>query len=112
MAHDAATRLAVYGTLSPGKVNAHVLADIRGIWREGTVRGQLFEIGWGAAQGFPGLVLDPSGQAVAVHLLESADLPAHWDRLDAFEGSNYRRVVATVSTDIGMLEASIYEVVR
>ena len=53
-------------------------------------------------------MLDPDGDPVAVDLLESADLPAHWLRLDAFEGPGYERVVATVRTDEGDLPASIY----
>ena len=60
--------------------------------------------------GYPGLVLDPQGSAVDVHLLESPELPEHWDRLDAFEGSDYRRVVARVSTADGDVPAWIYVV--
>ncbi len=39
---------------------------------------------------------------------ESADLPRHWLRLDAFEGEGYRRVVTRVSTPEGDLDAWIY----
>jgi gamma-glutamylcyclotransferase (GGCT)/AIG2-like uncharacterized protein YtfP len=56
------------------------------------------------------LVLDADGPAVDVHLFESADLPGHWARLDEFEGHDYRRVVARVSTGDGELEACIYVV--
>ena len=105
---DADTRLATYGTLAPGRVNAHELADLRGNWRVGTVRGRLVEDGWGAKLGYPGLVLEAAGQDVEVHLLESPDLPEHWPRLDAFEGEGYRRVVASVATEDGDLEAWIY----
>jgi gamma-glutamylcyclotransferase (GGCT)/AIG2-like uncharacterized protein YtfP len=58
--------------------------------------------------GFPGLVLDPTGPAVDVHLFESADLPDHWSRLDEFEGPGYRRAMARVSTAAGELDAWIY----
>ena len=58
--------------------------------------------------GFPGLILDPLGPLVEVHLLESSDLPKHWARLDEFEGSGYRRVVATVNTEEGQRDAWIY----
>ncbi|MEM9761774.1 MAG: gamma-glutamylcyclotransferase family protein [Pseudomonadota bacterium] len=104
-------RLAVYGTLAPGRANAHVLADIGGSWTTGTVRGRLVELGWGAAQGYPGILLDPEGEAVAVHLLFAENLPAHWERLDAFEGSGYRRRSVSVETADGPVEASIYEAV-
>ena len=108
MKTSAETRLATYGTLVPGRVNDGQLAALKGSWRQGTVRGRLVEAGWGAEHGCPGLILDPSGDAVEVHLFESPDLPAHWPRLDAFEGEGYRRVVTQVRTPEGDLAASIY----
>ena len=90
------TRLAVYGTLAPGRSNHHQLAGLTGRWLTGTVRGTRVESGWGAALGYPALTLDPNGPVVEVFLFESPDLPAHWARLDAFEGEGYRRVVTTV----------------
>ncbi|MFO1038587.1 MAG: gamma-glutamylcyclotransferase family protein [Geminicoccaceae bacterium] len=105
------TRFAIYGSLAPGRVNHHHLELLKGRWSRGTVTGRLVEAGWGAALGFPGLVLDPQGAAVEVSLLESPDLPEHWDRLDALEGPSYRRVVAPVATDEGPLDAWIYVVV-
>lgn len=105
---SADTRLATYGTLAPGRVNHHRLAGLKGQWRQGTVRGRLTDAGWGAALGYPGLVLDPSGPVVEVHLFESADLPDHWRRLDAFEGTGYRRVVTQVLTADGERDAWIY----
>jgi gamma-glutamylcyclotransferase (GGCT)/AIG2-like uncharacterized protein YtfP len=103
-------RLASYGTLAPGRSNHHQLAGLRGSWRRGTVRGWLNPAGWAARVGYPGLVLDPAGPIVEVFLFESADLRAHWERLDAFEGSDYRRVVTRVFTDEGVVEANIYAV--
>ncbi|WP_191061559.1 gamma-glutamylcyclotransferase family protein [Geminicoccus harenae] len=100
--------LATYGSLAPGEVNHHQLAGLAGRWMGGTVRGRLMEAGWGAALGFPGLVLDPDGQEVPVHLFHSPELPGHWPRLDAFEGNGYRRVVAQVDTADGPVEAWIY----
>lgn len=101
-------RLAVYGTLAPGRSNHHHLQDLSGRWIDGRVRGRLFEEGWGAALGYPGIVLDPGGPIVEVQVLDSPDLPEHWDRLDRFEGSGYRRAVTTVHTAEGDLPASIY----
>jgi gamma-glutamylcyclotransferase (GGCT)/AIG2-like uncharacterized protein YtfP/predicted nucleic acid-binding protein len=110
LAHQAASRrLATYGSLAPGRPNHHQLAALRGVWREGHVRGRLIQAGWGAELGFPALVLDPDGVDVPVHVFESDDLPDHWARLDEHEGSDYRRVVVTVLTPEGELEASIYE---
>jgi gamma-glutamylcyclotransferase (GGCT)/AIG2-like uncharacterized protein YtfP len=104
------TRLASYGSLAPGRVNHHQMAELKGRWLAGTVRGKLVDAGWGATIGFPGLILDASGPAVEVHIFESSDLPAHWSRLDEFEGPGYRRVVTQVSTPDGELSAYIYVV--
>jgi len=105
---EAEHRLVTYGTLAPGKPNHHHLEQVQGRWLQGHVHGNFNEAGWGAALGYPALVLDQDGPAVRVHVFESADLPAHWPRLDAFEGPGYRRVVVTVHTDEGELEAHIY----
>ncbi|MCA2213010.1 methyltransferase domain-containing protein [Jidongwangia harbinensis] len=101
-------RLATYGTLAPGRPNHHHLADLHGRWLTGEVHGRLVEAGWGADLGYPALIPDPAGPAVPVQVLESADLPAHWSRLDEFEGPGYRRVTTTVSTAHGDVTASIY----
>jgi gamma-glutamylcyclotransferase (GGCT)/AIG2-like uncharacterized protein YtfP len=105
---DALRRLATYGTLAPGRPNEHQLAAMDGRWLAGQVYGTLVDAGWGAGMGYPALVLDRHGTAVDVHVFESADLPAHWSRLDEFEGPGYERVVTTVHTAGGDLEASIY----
>ncbi|SCB25110.1 gamma-glutamylcyclotransferase family protein [Rhizobium hainanense] len=101
-------RLATYGTLAPGRVNHHQLEGLAGTWTQGTVRGRLLESGWGAALGYPGLELTDDGDEIDVFLFESTDLPAHWERLDAFEGEGYCRVIATVRTDDGDSQAFIY----
>ena len=102
------TRLAIYGTLAPGQVNHYQIASLTGTWQRGTVRGTRFASGWGAALGFPGLILDPTGPTVAVDLFESPDLPLHWARLDEFEGTGYRRIITTVTTAAGEISAYIY----
>ncbi len=106
--HGSDTRLATYGTLAPGEVNAHELAALQGHWRQGTVTGHLHDAGWGAAHGCPGLVPGEDGSPIPVHLFESQDLPEHWARLDAFEGSGYRRIVMDVETQSGTVPANIY----
>jgi gamma-glutamylcyclotransferase (GGCT)/AIG2-like uncharacterized protein YtfP len=108
---DAAScRLATYGTLAPGRPNHHQLDGLAGRWSAGYVHGRLVDAGWGASLGYPALVLDPDGTAIDVEVFESIDLPAHWSRLDQFEGPGYRRVVTTVHTPDGDVEASIYAV--
>jgi len=101
-------RLATYGSLGPGRPNHHQLSDLPGRWIAGYVRGTLVQDGWGAAMGYPGIVLDPDGPEVAVELFESDALADHWDRLDAFEGDGYARVSVDVATTEGTLQASIY----
>src|SRR4051794_6895095 len=102
-------RLFVYGTLAPGRPNAHVLADVPGKWEAGTVTGTLIPEGWGAAAGFPGIVLDAKGTEVEGLLFSSESLAEHWTRLDEFEGEGYERVLTTVKlTNGARVEAFIY----
>lgn len=102
-------RLFVYGTLAPGRPNEHVLADVPGEWEPGTVTGTLFQEGWGAAAGYPGIVLDELGGEVQGFLFSSESLAEHWARLDEFEGEGYERVLTTVKLEDGTtVEAYIY----
>ena len=90
-------RLFVYGTLAPGRASAHVLAPVPGTWEPATeLTGRLLPEGWGAAAGYPGIILDDHGGPVAGLLFSSDSLAGHWSRLDAFEGDGYRRVPTTV----------------
>lgn len=104
---EADQRLAVCGSLAPGESNHDQLDGLRGRWIPGEVRGTLTQAGWGAHLGFPGLRLD-SETPVPVQVFESGDLPANWDRLDAFEGESYRRVTVDVSTEQGLIRSQIY----
>ena len=88
-------RLFVYGTLAPGRPNEHLLASVPGIWEPASVRGILIAEGWGAAVGYPGIVLDKRGDEVDGFVFTSDALAEHWKRLDDFEGDGYRRVPTT-----------------
>lgn len=101
-------RLATYGTLAPGRENHGELSDLPGRWLAGHVRGTLVEGGWGAALGYPALILDADAAPIEVLVFESEALVDHWDRLDAFEGPGYRRVTVDVAAPQGDLAASIY----
>lgn len=104
-----AARLAVYGTLAPGRVNHHLLEPLGGTWRPGVVHGELFDHGWGTTYGYPAIRLGPGGPAVEVWVLESDALGAAWADLDAFEGPGYERVLVEVALEDGStLEAWIY----
>ena len=102
-------RLAVYGTLAPGRPNHHIVADIAGTWSDGWVEGTLHELGWGADEGYPAMRWQPGGPRIDVSVLHSAELPDHWLRLDEFEGSEYQRIVVPVfSADAAPQLAFIY----
>lgn len=99
----------VYGTLAPGCPNEHILAPIEGMWREGTVKGTLYHEGWGAEQGYPGIVLDDAGEKVPGMLFSSEALNEHWNMLDEFEGEGYQRTSGMVALEDGShVEAQIY----
>lgn len=98
--------LFVYGTLGPGRPNAHVLENIGGSWQEGSVSGSLLQKGWGAEMGYPGIVLDDTGNRVHGFLFTSPNLATHWSVLDEFEGSEYERVPVDVTTSDGQLVRS------
>ena len=103
-------RLFVYGTLAPGRPNEHILADVPGKWEPATVIGTLYPEGWGAAEGYPGVVLDGQGGEVAGLLFTSESLPEHWARLDEFEGAGYERVVNKAMLEDGTkVDAYIYK---
>ena len=102
-------RLFVYGTLAPGRPNENVLAEVPGTWEPATVKGTLLQEGWGAAVGYPGIVLDELGGEVRGFIFSSEELAAHWARLDEFEGDGYERVVTSAELGDGtVVKAYIY----
>ena len=104
-----AGRLFVYGTLAPGRPNEHILADVPGEWEPATITGRLIPNGWGAAVGYPGIILDEHGDEVEGFLFSSDSLAEHWLRLDEFEGEGYERVVTRVKRQDGRpVEAYVY----
>lgn len=109
--YGADRRLAVYGSLAPGKLNHHIVAPAGGTWTSGLVTGAFSENGWGAAHGFPGLRWSPDGGDVRVSLLTSDTLPSHWPRLDDFEGDDYMRILVPVGDEDSpvVTVANLYE---
>jgi gamma-glutamylcyclotransferase (GGCT)/AIG2-like uncharacterized protein YtfP len=99
------TRLAAYGTLRPGESNHTLVANLDGAWVDGTVQGVRF-----IANDYPAFLWRPGGAEVPVSVLTSAALPAHWARLDDFEGPEYRRILVPVSLPNGTaLVANLYQ---
>ena len=62
-------RLFIYGTLAPGRSNHHHMVDIPGDWQPATLRGRLYEEGWGAAAGYPAIVPGEDGDPDQHHKL-------------------------------------------
>ena len=103
-------RLFVYGSLAPGRLNEHMLAQVPGSWEPATVRGRLRPEGWGAAVGYPGIVLDEHGDEIHGLIFSSQELAAHWTRLDEFEGEGYERVLVSAKLQNGtIVDAYIYK---
>ena len=72
--------------------------------------GTLHPAGWGAAMGYPGIVLDENGEEVEGFLFSSDKLSDHWGKLDEFEGEVYGRVLAVVKLrDHSTVDAYVYE---
>ena len=107
---SAQCRLAVYGSLAPGRSNHRQLQDLRGEWYSGcSVRGERADRGWSAGLGFPTLRWSPLGPAVIVDMFVSEELPPHWARLDEFEGADYQRIVVPVFGGAGIVAvANLY----
>ena len=92
-AYRASEKLAIYGTLAPGKVNHHHIAELGGTWSDAAVRGRLDRVPCGIHEGLPAIVLDPTAALHPVKLLLCERLPAAWPRLDAFEGEEMQRLL-------------------
>ncbi len=102
-------RLFIYGSLQPGGPNEHILASIDGDWEPAFVRGTLVNAGWGAALGYPGLVIDEHGSEVHGHVFASSNLGAKWAYLDDLEGEEYERTLESVTLLNGeQVDAYVY----
>ncbi|GAB4375798.1 MAG: hypothetical protein Kow00114_39160 [Kiloniellaceae bacterium] len=106
--------LAIYGTLAPGKVNHHHIADLGGAWQDAAVRGTLGRVEHGVHSGLPAIVLDPAAAPHALKLLVCEGLPGAWARLDAFEGAEMQRLLVPLEDAAGGLAgvANIYALRR
>lgn len=59
--------------------------------------------------GYPGLILDDTGDEIKGFIFCSEKLEYHWDELDEFEGEEYKRVLIRVKTKDRMaIDAYIY----
>lgn len=104
-------RLAVYGSLAPGRANHGQLSSLGGEWSSDLfVHGEMVSSGWGAGIGFPAMRWRLHAEPIAVFLFVSPELESHWDRLDAFEGRDYARILVPVFGAAGFsCVANLYE---
>tara|TARA_A200000113_G_scaffold209000_1_gene207741 strand:+ start:278 stop:658 length:381 start_codon:yes stop_codon:yes gene_type:complete len=106
--------LFIYGSLAPGCPNHHIVGHIQGEWQPGTVEGYLVQKGWGAAMGFPGIVITGSTkpkEKVKGMMLSSSQLRDNWAMLDDFEGEQYERIIVPVKLESGhIVDAYIYQI--
>ncbi|AXB59051.1 gamma-glutamylcyclotransferase [Flavobacterium fluviale] len=95
--------LIIYGTLSPGGPNHHIMEKIQGEWKKGIVKGNLINEGWGAALGYNAFTPCPVAweREIPCHVLFSESLEEHLAYLDDFEGEDYRRIFAEYKLDDG-----------
>ena len=85
------------------------MLKIGGVWQAASLKGRLEQAGWGAAMGFPALVIHDDGEEIQGHVFVSESLAHHWDDLDAFEGDEYQRTLTTVRLQGGeQVEAFVY----
>jgi gamma-glutamylcyclotransferase (GGCT)/AIG2-like uncharacterized protein YtfP len=105
-AFGAEHRLVAYGTLCPGRSNHDQLAEVTGSWQPALVTGRQTE------RDYPVFTYDPTAGPVDMWLLMSTALAAAWPRLDAFEGTGYRRILVPARLfDGSILAAFLYEAV-
>ncbi|KZN45317.1 hypothetical protein N476_04700 [Pseudoalteromonas luteoviolacea H33] len=94
-------KLFVYGSLAPDRENASVLEPLKATYQKGWVKGKLYEQGWGAAMGYPGIELSTEGDWIEGYLVRSSKLNDFWQVIDEFEGQEYTRQECEVKTASG-----------
>ncbi len=106
-------KLFIYGTLGPGRPNEHIMQNIGGSWEDAIVFGNLYQEGWGSEMGYPGIILDKTGDKIKGFLFRSENISNHWSELDQFEGEAYTRVLTDVELLNGTSESAyIYTLKR
>ena len=104
--------LFVDGTLKRGEKNSYLLDNIGGEWIEATVKGKLYEEGWGSKFGCPGIKIDANGQVVHGYIFHSDKLEENISFFDEFEGAEYKRTIADITLKNGITtKAYIYQLI-
>ena len=103
--------LFVYGTLQKGKQHQSILGKIKGKWKKGYVKGKLYNISSGPDYGYPGLKLDSKGLKIYGMIFQSKNLENYIEKIDKFEGNNYKRVISKVFLKNGsIINSYLYEI--
>lgn len=80
-----------------------------GKWHKASVRGTRHNAGWGVHKKHPGFIPDEEGDLVNGLVFISDDLPAHWARLDTFEGADYKRIsIKAILEDEETITVQVY----
>ncbi len=99
-------KLIAYGTLRPSEPNHKVLEPLtEQKWMDIEVEGTMVDRG-GGLKGFRWCDSRTRHKAM---LLKSPQLPSFWGRLDSFEGSAYRRTLATALVGEVTVVGTIYQ---
>ncbi|MBX3154726.1 MAG: gamma-glutamylcyclotransferase [Deltaproteobacteria bacterium] len=94
--HEILDRLFVYGTLRRGQTARSLVASSILRCVPARVPGQIYAF----PMGYPGFVEDGAGSVVG-EILWLDNLAATFGLLDAYEGEDFARVIAQVTTDTG-----------
>ncbi len=99
-------KLIAYGTLRPSEPNHKVLEPLTDQqWMDIEVEGTIVD----REAGLKGFRWCDSRTRHKAMLLKSSQLPSFWGRLDSFEGSAYRRTLATALVGELTVVATIYQ---
>jgi gamma-glutamylcyclotransferase (GGCT)/AIG2-like uncharacterized protein YtfP len=96
-------RLFVYGTLRAGQTSRSLVEAYVKSAEPATARGSIYAF----PSGHPGLVVDDAG-VVQGELITLADLASALPLLDAYEGDDFARVLAEITTASGTTWAWLY----
>lgn len=99
-------KLVAYGTLRPTEPNHKVLEPLTDQeWVDIELEGTMTD----KKGGLKGFLWRDSKTLHKAMLLKSSHLPSFWERLDSFEGSAYRRTLATALVGEVTVVATIYQ---
>ena len=101
--HKPEQSLIVYGTLAPGRQNHSQVEHIKGVWKKAKIKGKVEQKGWGSEFGFPGFRVGNKNNQddIDAFVFLSSELNYHWQRLDDFEGPEYKRILVKYESEDG-----------